>query len=96
MPVASQGETWALYGENFGELLLKKIALMEQHRNDAPAIDPDFMWRVGPESPVKEGEYLRYWLFHCFCGSSGKLMTASSLVSYTENIFIRFVMANIT
>ena len=60
MPVAALGESWALYGENFGELLRKKIALMRQHRNDTPAIDPDFMWRVGPESPVKAGEYLRY------------------------------------
>ncbi|HEX7574410.1 MAG TPA: hypothetical protein VF514_15085 [Bacteroidota bacterium] len=60
MPVAAQGETWALYGENFGELLRRKIALMHQHRNDTPAVDPDFMWRVGPESPVKAGEYLKY------------------------------------
>jgi len=60
MPVALEGESWALYGGNFGELLLKKIDLMKQHRNDTPAIDPDFMWRVGPQSPVKESEYLRY------------------------------------
>ena len=60
MPVASQGENWALYGGNFGELLRRKIALMRQHRNDTPAIDTDFMWKVGPDSPVKAGEYLRY------------------------------------
>jgi hypothetical protein len=60
MPVAVDGENWALYGHNFGDLLQKKIALMNQHRNDTPAIDPDFMWRVGPESPVQMGEYLRY------------------------------------
>jgi hypothetical protein len=60
MPVATQGESWALYGENFGDLLRKKIALMNQHRDDTPAIDADFMWKVGPESPVKAGEYLRY------------------------------------
>ena len=60
MPVASLGESWALYGENFGDLLLKKITLMKEHRNDTPAIDPNFMWRVGPESPVSPNEYLRY------------------------------------
>ncbi len=60
MPVASVGESWALYGENFGDLLGKKIALMKLHRNDIPGIDPDFMWRVPPESPVGPEEYLRY------------------------------------
>jgi hypothetical protein len=60
MPVAALGESWALYGENFGDLLLKKIKLMKEHRNDTPAIDPNFMWRVGPESPVSPKEYLRY------------------------------------
>ncbi|HMK38609.1 MAG TPA: hypothetical protein VK569_04655 [Bacteroidota bacterium] len=60
MPVALEGESWALYGGNFGELLMKKITLMKQHRNDTPAIDPDFKWRVGPQPPVNESEYLRY------------------------------------
>ena len=60
MPVAALGESWALYGENFGDLLLRKMSLMKEHRNDLPAIDPDFMWRVGPESPVSPKEYLRY------------------------------------
>ena len=60
MPVASNGENWALYGENFGELIRKKIDLMNRHRNDTPAIDRNFMWRVGPASPVGADEYLRY------------------------------------
>ncbi|HTO93142.1 MAG TPA: hypothetical protein VMM80_02180 [Bacteroidota bacterium] len=59
MPVASVGENSALYGENFGELLGKKIDLMRRHRNDTPAIDPAFMWQV-PGSPVSPSEYLRY------------------------------------
>ncbi|HTS00449.1 MAG TPA: hypothetical protein VML00_11885, partial [Bacteroidota bacterium] len=59
MPVASVGENSGLYGENFGELLGKKIDLMRRHRNDTPAIDPAFMWQV-PGSPVSPSEYLRY------------------------------------
>ncbi|HUI11218.1 MAG TPA: hypothetical protein VL221_12885 [Bacteroidota bacterium] len=59
MPVATLGETSGLYGENFGELLGKKIDLMRAHRGDTPAIDPAFMWQV-PGSPVTPGEYLRY------------------------------------
>ncbi|MBF8297220.1 MAG: hypothetical protein HW389_3765, partial [Bacteroidetes bacterium] len=32
--------------ENFGELLKKKIELMERHRDDEPYIDPNYMWRM--------------------------------------------------
>jgi hypothetical protein len=60
MAVSGIGETWTMYGENFGELLLRKIALMKKHRNDIPRIDPDFIWRMGPECPVPPSEYLRY------------------------------------
>ena len=60
MPVASHGESWALYGGNFGELLQEKITLMTLHRNDTPRIDPDFMWRVGPDLPAEARGYLRY------------------------------------
>jgi hypothetical protein len=60
MPLASTGENWAFYGANFGTLLQKKIALMKKHREDIPFIDPDFMWRMGPECPVPAAEYLRY------------------------------------
>jgi len=59
MPVALLGENSGLYGENFGELLGKKIELMRSRRNDTPAIDPAFMWQV-PGSPVSPSEYLRY------------------------------------
>jgi len=59
MPVAALGENWGLYGENFGDLLGKKIELMRRHRNDIPAIDPAFMWQA-PGSPVSPSEYLRY------------------------------------
>ena len=60
MPVAAVGESWAMYGANFGDLLQKKIELMKKHHNDTPFIDPNFMWYLGPESPVPPKEYLRY------------------------------------
>lgn len=47
MMVSDFGETPFIYGENFPELLERKIALMERHRNDRPRIDPDYMYRLG-------------------------------------------------
>jgi hypothetical protein len=46
-PVSSIGESLHIYGENFGELLQKKIALMERHREDEPRIDERYMWKKG-------------------------------------------------
>ena len=46
MPVSTVAETLHLYGDNFGELLAKKIELMEAHRDDIPRIDPEYMWRM--------------------------------------------------
>jgi hypothetical protein len=46
IPVSTLGESMHIYGQNFGELLEKKIALMRQHRNDEPYIDPQYMWRM--------------------------------------------------
>ncbi len=46
MPVAALGETLHTYGENFGELLERKIRLMETHAGDEPFVDPEFMWRL--------------------------------------------------
>jgi len=60
MPVMETGENWSMYGRHFGELVQRKIALMRKYRNDAPWIDPDFMWRVGSECPVPPAEYLKY------------------------------------
>ncbi|MEO8166973.1 MAG: hypothetical protein ABI623_01910 [bacterium] len=48
IPISSAGETLHIYGENFGELVQKKILLMEAHKNDEPFIDPDYMWRMQP------------------------------------------------
>jgi hypothetical protein len=57
IPISSVGESLHVYGENFGELLKRKIALMEQHAQDEPHIDPEYMWRLrsenaGPHSDV--------------------------------------------
>ncbi len=53
IPVSTVGESLHMYGQNFGELLERKIDLMIRHRDDEPYIDPDFMWRMpdkgGPE-----------------------------------------------
>ncbi len=59
-PISSRGESWLMYGENFGELLQKKIQLMKKHRNDTPFADPNFMWRMSRECPVEPAEYLKY------------------------------------
>jgi hypothetical protein len=46
VPISSACETLHIYGENFGELLKKKMRLMEKHINDEPYIDPNYMWRM--------------------------------------------------
>jgi hypothetical protein len=46
MIVSGSRETPFIYGENFAGLMEKKIVLMEKHKEDEPAIDPDFMFRV--------------------------------------------------
>ncbi len=46
MPISKSAESLHMYGGNFGELLKKKIELMERHRDDEPYIDPNYMWRM--------------------------------------------------
>ena len=46
MIVSDKEETPFIYGENFPDLLLKKIKLMEQYRDNDPSIDPEYMFRV--------------------------------------------------
>ncbi len=46
MAISEFCETTFIYGENFGELLARKLALLRQHQYDEPGIDPDFMWRL--------------------------------------------------
>jgi hypothetical protein len=60
MPVDPSGETFNMYGRNLPELILKKIALMEKHRDDEPRIDPDFMWRLPPDAGLDPKIYLKH------------------------------------
>ncbi len=43
MATSGMGETQLVYGDNLVELLPKRIALMKQHMNDDPYIDPDYI-----------------------------------------------------
>ena len=60
MPVDPTGETFNMYGTNLPELIRRKVALMEKHRNDEPRIDPDFMWRLPPDSGLDPKVYLKH------------------------------------
>ena len=60
MPVDPTGETFNMYGANLPELIRKKIALMEKHRNDEPRIDPDFMWRLPADAGLDPKSYLKF------------------------------------
>ncbi len=60
MPVDPTGETFNMYGANLPDLIRRKVALMEKHRNDEPRIDPDFMWRLPPGSGLDPKVYLKH------------------------------------
>lgn len=60
MPVDPAGETFNMYGTNLPELIRKKVALMRAHRDDEPRIDPDFMWRLPPGTPLDPKVFLKY------------------------------------
>lgn len=49
MLVSDVAETSFIYGENFGDLLRRKLELTEQYRDRAPRIDRDILWRLAPE-----------------------------------------------
>jgi hypothetical protein len=44
--ISGGSETPFVHGENFGDLLERKIDLMQHYKNDEPHIDPDFMFRL--------------------------------------------------
>jgi len=46
MVISEYAETPLIHGENFGELLKKRIKLMTGREDDEPYIDPDYMWRM--------------------------------------------------
>ncbi len=50
IPISRSGETMHIYGKNLGKLICEKIRLMEEHRDDEPFINPDYMWRMPPDS----------------------------------------------
>jgi len=49
MPISSGEESLHIYAESFGDHVRRKIALMEQHADDEPYIDPNYMWRMPKE-----------------------------------------------
>jgi hypothetical protein len=60
MPVDPSGETFNMYGTNLAQLIRRKVALMEEHRDDEPRIDPDFMWRLPTGAGLDPKSYLKY------------------------------------
>jgi len=46
MVISQVAEISYIYGEKLGELIRKKIALMEKYGDVEPYIDPNFIWRV--------------------------------------------------
>jgi hypothetical protein len=60
MPVDPAGETFNMYGTNLAGLARRKAALMKEHRNDEPRIDPDFMWRLPSGAGLDPKIYLKY------------------------------------
>jgi len=55
MLVSDVSETSFIYGENFGDLLRRKLELTEQYRHRKPRIDRDILWRPAPNLPWPEG-----------------------------------------
>lgn len=60
MPLNAYSETMHNYGVNFGEVLRKKITLMEQYGDRLPYIDPNYMWRMPAGSRISEADYMNY------------------------------------
>jgi hypothetical protein len=49
MPVTTGEESLHIYAGNFGDHVRRKIELMEQHAEDEPYIDSNYMWRMPKE-----------------------------------------------
>jgi hypothetical protein len=60
MPISAFGETMHDYGTNFGEVLQKKISLMETYGDRLPYTNPNYMWRMPEGSSIKESDYMDY------------------------------------
>jgi len=50
MATTDLGESPLIHGRNLGDLLTRRIALMERHRQDEPFIDHDYMFRKAGEA----------------------------------------------
>ena len=61
-PISKFGENWYTYGDNFAEILQKKIVLMKEYMNDIPHIDPDFIWKMPNSFTVDPDKYLYQYL----------------------------------
>jgi hypothetical protein len=46
MIVSREHETTFIYGDDFGDHLVRKIELMTGRENDEPHVDPEFQWRL--------------------------------------------------
>jgi hypothetical protein len=46
MVVSGAEETPFIHADNFARLLANKVKLMEEHRNDEPRVDPDYMFHL--------------------------------------------------
>jgi hypothetical protein len=46
MSLTDKGETPLIHGINIREKIKNRIRLMQEHIDDKPAIDPDFIWRM--------------------------------------------------
>jgi hypothetical protein len=60
IPISEAGETMHTYGKNLGDLVRKKIELMERYGHHEPFIDPNYMWRMPEGSELDEADYIDY------------------------------------
>jgi hypothetical protein len=58
MPLQDQGESVHNYGLNLGELIERKITLMEKYGDREPRIDTDHIFRAPPDFPLETDEYI--------------------------------------
>jgi hypothetical protein len=54
--VSGVAENGFVYGENLGELLRRKLELMERYRHHPPYIDRDILWRIEGLAEWAEGK----------------------------------------
>jgi len=54
MIVSGTGETPFIYGENFPDLLAKKIRLMKKYGGAEPRVDPDYMFRLSDDPYARD------------------------------------------